>query len=224
MGRVDKYIEGRRQKRRPYLGMSDIGDPCSRRLWLKLHGKFHEKHSARVLRMFHTGTLIEKRIIRDLKAAKFKVYGTQREYSDFDGMLKGHCDGIIEGLPESSKPHLLEIKSASDKSFKEFQKNGVEKHSLGPKYWGQINLYMGYEGLERGLFLIENKDTGERYQERVHFDRGLFSTLVDKAGRIITAPAPPRGISERPDWWACKFCFLNHDGACRKVWQGEVGW
>lgn len=218
---VDRHIEARRVKPRRYLGMSELGDECSRRLWLKFHKAPPEKFSARILRLFDMGNLIEKRVIRDLKKAGFQVTGTQAKFKD--GKLQGHCDGIVEGLPESKKPHILEIKSANGKSFKEFEKKGVVGHSLGSKYGSQLQLYMHYAKLDRALFIVECKETSARYQERIRYDKTEALKLVEKANAIIEAKTPPRGISDRPDWFLCRNCYLNTNEWCRREWRIEGG-
>lgn len=220
LGVMDKAMEGRPVKGRRYLGMSEIGDTCTRRLWLKYHTDFAEVIPARVARLFRMGHTMEKLIIKDLKQAGFKVSAKQGRFKDWKGKFKGHCDGIAEGLPESSKPHILEIKSCNGKSFELFKKHGVKDHpSVGAKYWGQIQCYMGYAGLDRGLFIVENKDTSARYMERVKFEPEAFRLLKEKARLIIEAKEPPRGISNRPDWFECRFCGLNNESHCRKDWS-----
>lgn len=220
---VDRQIESRRVKPRRYLGMSELGHNCSRYLWLKVHKAPPEKFTARMLRLFDMGHLIEKRVIRDLKKAGFHVSGTQAKFKDLNGELKGHCDGIIEGLPESKKPHILEIKSANGKNFKEFVKEGIAGHSLGSKYLSQVQLYMHYAKLDRALFIVECKETSARHQERIRYDKTEALKLVEKAKAIIEAKTPPRGISDRPDWFACKFCYLNNEEWCRREWRIEGG-
>ena len=202
--------------------MSSLGDKCHRRLWLQYHKGFREVFPARMLRLFGMGCIIEKIVVHDLRAAGFRVTGRQKTFKAFKGKLRGHCDGIIECLPESNKPHILEIKSASDKSFREFQTKGLSGHSYADKYVAQLHLYMGYAGLDRALFIVENKNDQSRYMERVRFDKEQFVELQAKADAIFTATAPPKGISDRTDWYECKFCFLNNGDACRKKWDGEA--
>lgn len=217
---VDRHIEARRVKPRRYLGMSEIGSDCLRMLWLQYHTGHREKFSARMLRLFDMGHLIEKRVIKDLRAAGFEVTGTQMRFKDHKNRFKGHCDGIIEGLPESKKPHVLEVKSASGKSFKEFKEKGIAGHSLGGKYISQVMLYMAYAGLDRALFIVECKDTSARYQERIKFDKAEALKLIEKARLILEAKTPPKGISDRPDWFLCRMCYLNNPEFCRKEWVG----
>lgn len=221
LGIVDKTIEtaGLAKKPRRYLGMSDIGDECTRRLWIKFHTAYRPELSGRILRLFETGSIIERRIVRDLKKAGLKVSGRQLRFKDLGGKFKGHCDGIVEGLAESSKPHILEIKSASAKNFKDFLKHGIAGHD---KYHAQVQMYMHYAGLDRAIFILENKDDSSRYQERVKLDRELVEKLKAKAKTIIESKSPPRGISDRPDWYICRMCPLNTDEWCRKDYETDT--
>jgi hypothetical protein len=116
-------------------------------------------------------------------------------------------------LIESSQPHILEIKSANAKSFKQFKDKGVKEHS--PRYYGQVQCYMHYAGLKRAIFIIENKDSSELLQERIHYNESDFQMLREKAADIIEAKVAPRGISVRADFFICKFCSWNercHNG------------
>lgn len=223
---IDKAVEmkNRKKKKRGYLGMSEVGDKCQRKLWLKFHvGEPEKSIEAKLIRIFAIGDYIEKSVIKDLKTAGIAVDGRQRAFKDHKGKFQGHCDGIVTGLKESDKPHILEIKSANDKNFGLFKKDGVKNHpTYGDKYFAQAQLYMGYAGLDRCLFIIENKNTGERHMERLKFVHAMFEDLRGKAHAIITALSPPRGIHENPSWWECKFCQYNSDDWCRKTYKGEM--
>lgn len=221
---IDKIMElqNKNSKPRNYLGMSSIGEDCCRKLWLELNSKTRPEFPAQVLRIFRIGNLIEQTIIDDLTNAGFALWGCQEGFSDFNGLFRGHLDSFISGLIETSKPHVLEIKSSNDKNFNLFKKDGIKAHPIyGAKYYAQSQCYMGYSNTDRALFIVENKNNGSRYRERIRFVRKDFEDLRLKAEMIILAKYPPRGISSRPDWFKCKFCNFNDDVSCRKKWSGE---
>lgn len=244
---VDRRLEkiGRKEKPRDYLGMSEVGDECYRKLWFILHDRTTEKFSARTLRIFKAGHRIEADIIRDLELAGYKVSGRQKVFRDFQSkctcsecptlaedpephnkwMFKGHSDGILEGILESKVPHVLEVKSCSEKNFKLFLKHGVKDHPVyGEKYYAQAQLYMGYSGIKRTLFIIENKNTSERIQFRVKYVAKDFKALKAKAKIIIEAKYPPPGISENPTWFKCKLCQYNDAKHCRREYEVKLNW
>jgi hypothetical protein len=173
---------------RSYLGMSSIGDPCERKLWLAYHGAPRKPITGTKARVFANGHAVEARVVADLKAAGFGVDGQQLEFSDFSGRFRGHCDGVIHGV--TAKPHVLEIKSANDENFKKFVRHGVES---SPAYAAQVQCYMGYAGLQRTLFVVENKNNQKLYMERVRFEPARFESIRLKAWRILEAGSGPEG-------------------------------
>lgn len=186
------------EPRRGYLGMSQIGKPCERALWLDVNGAERVPIEGRVARVFDCGNATETRVIADLRAAGFTIDGEQDGFQDCGGRFCGHRDGVIHSV--TKQPHLLEIKSANDASFKNFKKNGLKAK---PVYEAQIQCYMGYGGQERGLFVVENKNNQELYTERVCFDRQRFEELKTKAKRILEATEPPAKCGDETE---CRFC------------------
>lgn len=210
------------ERKRGYLGMSEIGDPCERKIWLSYHAPGRPKISNRVLRIFDMGDIIEERLILHLGKAGYFVKGQQKSFSDLDGRFQGHCDGEISGLYESSKWHILEIKSANQSSFNAFKKHGIcHNKAYGMKYFGQVQLYMHYSGRKRAVIVVENKNNSDLYQERFRYERKHAISLCRKAWKIIHATYPPDGISRKEKFWQCRICSYNTAEYCRKTWEGE---
>lgn len=215
---------------RGYLGMSGIASECERKLWYGFHFvKPERSHSQRVERIFNTGHIAESFIIADLKRIGCEVYrygpdGEKIEMTgekgeeqdrcvDIAGHFMGHTDGTVLGIPEAPKTeHLLEMKTHNDKSFKDVVKNGVQKSK--PVHYGQMQIYMHYRKLSRGLYVAYNKNDSSYYFERVYYDRSEAEDLVRKAREIITSEEPPVKKFQRT-WFACKWCDYKeicHDG------------
>jgi hypothetical protein len=151
--------------------------------------------------IFELGHAIEIEVVKWLELAGYTIEGRQLAFSACADMLRGHCDGIIHGV--TSRPHLLEIKSASKSSFDKFVAHGVASE---PKYAAQLQLYMGLGNLERALFVVYCKDNSDIYAERVHFNRPEFERLLLKAESIITANEMPEPVE---DYFSCRFCDFS---------------
>ena len=197
------------EPRRGYLGMSAIGEPCGRKLWLDFHGHARRPIEGRLARVFDMGHAVEARVIADLRLAGLEVDGEQLTFSDFDGRFMGHCDGIVHNV--TKKPHILEIKSANDASFANFESKGVK--ASNPKYYAQLQCYMGYADLARALFVVENKNDQRLYFERVKFDPIFFEALRTKAWNILIGDAPPAKVD---DYVTCHY-FCDFRDACEEV-------
>lgn len=186
---------------RGYLGMSEIGKPCDRQLWLSFRGYSHLPLDGRMIMLFDLGDQIEQRTIHWLTLAGYKIEGQQEGFTAHFGLFRGHCDGVIHGVTQ--KPHILEIKSASDKRFKSFKSFGVQV--VEPTYYCQAQCYMGYANIDRTLFVIINKNTSEIYTERLYFYQDAFDALHRRAYDIITSNnVPPMAFDE--DSIECKWC------------------
>ena len=198
---------------RAHLGASLIGHACERYLWLVFRWAHREAFSGRMLRLFQAGKDFEPRIVAELRAIGIEVHdvdeaGRQFRVSAHGGHFGGSMDGAALGLPEAPKTwHVLEFKTHSDESFAGLLTQGVAKAK--PQHFDQMQTYMGLTGMDRALYLAENKNTSALYQERVEFDPVAFARIMARAERVITATEPPARISTDPAWWQCKLCAMH---------------
>ena len=211
---VEEYYHSN-QTSRDYLGLSEIGHECPRYLYYRHNGYAPSPIDGRVLRLFQLGNLIEDQAIVDLRESGFTLTDNQKEVTfEHNGItLKGHIDGIIEGLTESSKPHLWECKSANDKSFKKLQKCKSYKE-WSSKYYAQAQVYMLGLKLDRALVWVENKNDSNIYTERVRLDKEYAVNLLQDVFTAISKPEPPERKCPSQSWYAAKWC--DFAGVC---WQ-----
>jgi len=164
-------------------------------------------------RLFERGNLEENRIASDLRNIGCKVHlhnplgfkHQQFAVSALNGHFRGHLDGCVLGIPEAPKTwHVLEIKTHNAKSFAKLKSEGVQLTK--PMHWIQCQVYMHLTGMTRTLYMGVNKDTEELYAERLKYDKDIGEATIVRAYEIIQATEPPPGISDRRDFWECKFC------------------
>ena len=196
---------------RPHLGASLIGRECQRELWLVFRWALAPAHSGRLLRLFDRGQREEATFVAELRAAGIQVWetdpqtGEQFNYRAHGGHFGLSLDGVGVGFLEAPKtPHSIEMKTSSNKLFNKLRQEGVAKAK--PEHWAQMQVGMHLSGLTRCFYIAVNKDNDELYSERVEHDELEALKLLAKARRVITAAEPPARISERPDWYQCRFC------------------
>lgn len=209
------------EKRRPYLGMSSLGNECSRQLWYGFRWAQTISFSAQTLRFFEDGHRTEDLIANRIKAVdgielitEDETTGRQIGWRDFGGHLRGHADGILTGLLQAPKTrHLWENKAVNDKKFKKLEKLKEinEKAALSIwdfVYYAQQVLYMSYEGLTRSWMTVTTP--GGRYQIgiRTEEDPAEAIKLKAKAERIIfsdQAPDPFSTVDKAPPCLWCDY-------------------
>ena len=216
---IDKAMQKKNsdQPRRQYLGASRIGEECSRRLAYEYHMTPKDEDAGfkgNTLRIFDMGHDGEERMAEYIKLAGFELQthtadGRQIAISDADGKFKGHLDGVIHGGPAIAGlkyPCLWENKALGDKSWKDAVKNGIKEAKK--VYYAQVQVYMGYHGLDSCMFTCLNRDTGEIHVEIIPFDSRDCQDYVDKVVTIVSSSSPddlPRPFSGADDF-RCKFC------------------
>ncbi len=212
---------------RGHLGASMIGDRCSRKLFNSFRWVLAPNFSGRVLRLFERGQNEEAILVSNLRAIGVEVWecdpttGGQFRMSEVGGHFAGSTDGICKGVPEAPKtPHILEFKTVNKKGFDRLCKAGVETDQ--PRHFAQMQVYMKGFKLTRALYLSVCKDDDRIYMERINYDAKKAKALIGKAENIITAPQPSdcAKVSERPDWYECKFC--DYSEVCHQEKIPEV--
>ena len=200
------------QKPRDYMGASGLGTECSRELWYSYHEPL-PIDDPRLQRIFDLGNAIEDLVIQWLREAGFTVYTEDENGEQFgfiDEEVAGHIDGVILGIPESTKPHLLEVKSANAKRFKQFIEKGYKSDK---KYWTQVHTYMKEMSLEKCLVVVVNKDNCDLYFERIDLDTKYADRQILRGKEIakLKNDIPVRQY-QSPTFYKCKWC--NYRDKC----------
>ena len=190
---------------------SMLGHPCERYLWYCYRQCCKPDFDGRMYRLFETGQREEERIAADLRAIGCTVHvedeQTKRQFlvTEFGGHLKGYLDGCVLGLPEAPKTwHVLEMKTHNAKSFRDLCRQGVRKSQ--PKHAAQCAIYMHLTGMKRALYFATCKDNDAIYIERLRYDKSEAKVLMAKAQGVIESVTPPFRLSDRPDYYECRWC------------------
>src|SRR5262245_28277974 len=120
---VEKPVENIRQ----YLGASSVGHECRRKIqydWL-----CDAAFQTRTLDIFDRGNWGEDRSRQHLIAAGFEFAPKEQlEFSAADGLLCGHCDGILTAgprIPALRYPALWEHKCLNAKGWRAVERDGL---------------------------------------------------------------------------------------------------
>jgi hypothetical protein len=201
--------------RRTHLGASLVGHHCQRYIWLSYRWAIRPRFDGRMLRLLRRGHEEERRVIATLLEMGVQVTACldRQRFIRLGDNVAGSPDGlIVDQVLHYTTPHLLEIKTHSDKSFRDLQKNGVQKSK--PQHWNQMQVYMSGTGTTRAFYLAVNKNDDAIYEERVRYDATTAKRLIATGDRISYQDHPPPKCSENQSWYQCKMCDAH--GLCHK--------
>lgn len=218
---------------RPYLGMSQIGEPCARKSWYRFRFVKQEIFDAATLKRFEDGHRTEALVIERLRLLEGIELididlrtGKQIGFVDLDGHFRGHADGSILGIFQAPKAlHVLEVKCCSEKKFNELKKIVSE---LGEKaalkkwneiYYGQGMLYCDYMGATRHYLVVATPGGRDWMGVRTNADPATAIKLRAKANRVIKSNAPLDKVSNDKSWFECRYCAFSE--ICHENTQPE---
>ncbi len=198
------------------LRMSNIGQPCKRKLWyyVNMPTTVEPELTASTHLKFFYGDIIETLVLSLARAAGHEVTGEQDEIM-VEG-IKGHRDCVIDGM-------VVDIKSASSMSFDKF-KYGRLKTEDPFGYIGQLTGYLAaaqddplVTNKNEAAFLAIDKQHGhivldvyDLRDEVEDFKKELIATKAAVEGATV----PPRAFADVPEGKsgnmklcaACSYC------------------
>jgi hypothetical protein len=208
-----------KRERRDYIGASAIGHPCARHIWYEYHGYAREPFSAETLWNFEDGHRTEALVIERLRQVPGvtiwdkQADGSQFGFSAMGGKFRGHVDGVVKGLVQAPKtPHVFEVKACGQKKYDEFKKikaewgdkRTLEKWNEG--YYVQAQLYMHYFKLDRHYLVCALAGGRDMDACRTEYNPEYAERMISKADKILQAQTEPARVSEKSDFYVCKWC------------------
>jgi len=194
------------------ISVGEAGAECDRSLWYSFRWASQpEMIDGRKVSIFRTGDRWEEVLVDDLRAVGVDVWGQQDRIRLLSGHVRGKRDGACVGVLEAPKTeHLAEFKSSNDAGFKDIVKHKCRKTK--PLHFAQCQLGMHAFGLTRCIYYVVNKNTDERYFERLEYDVEFCLRLLARLERIINSAEPPSRISDNPEFFGCRLC--KHHAVC----------
>lgn len=193
------------EKPRDYLGASEIGHPCLRKVWYSYHLKNKKDTSAKTLMTFDVGHYLERMIIDHLNESEIKLMDGFNITSNTIPIY-GHVDAFA--VDKNGEVYIVEIKTACNSQFNIFKNKSLVGWKM--QYYAQIQSYMGIYGIRKAILLAINKDTSDMHEEVVNFDLEYYENLKERAEYILASEDPPEKINKNPCFFICKICpFLR---------------
>ena len=197
-------------ERTAHLRLSNVGTPCARQLWYKVNTPDDGEPLLPHTRLkFLYGDILECLLLELAKLAGHTVEGEQDTVS-INGVV-GHRDCVIDGM-------LVDVKSASDYSFKKFEGH-LERDDDAFGYLTQLGSYLLaarepviepdlnippsfgdpiVKDYDRAAFLVINKVTGKLCLDVHEFSEEdlahISSTIIGRVREVNDLVTPDRGF------------------------------
>ena len=146
---MDKQIEAEQRLEAPrnYLGASEIGHPCSRKLFYSYRNAERRIITASGIKAIQDGYDQEEKTIKRLRAIKgVELFnddgeGNQIGFEMLLGHFRGHVDGVIINLLQSPKtPHVFEHKAVNETKFNKLVSLREKDEKTALQNWDEIYL------------------------------------------------------------------------------------
>lgn len=194
---------------------STLGDVCERRLVLyRTKGDQAAQIDPTLQSIFEEGKLHERETKRLLSDLGYDLIGAQQSFPKNDYNITGHIDGV---LSDDGVPFVAEVKSLNPNSWVRIKTIDDIRYSGASwmkKWFDQAQLYCVLSGIDRGIFILKNKSTGEIKVIPFELDHEAVESLLDRAVRIenyIKLGELPEPITSPRECSQCPFfqrvCF-----------------
>lgn len=240
---IDKALEERKKLDEPrhYLGMSQIGEECWRKLFYSFRNANKKKWEAQGVRNIEDGFVQEDIMAIRLQMLSYielytntenipvnsigmNLISSQKNNNQIGFLLlldhfRGHCDGMILGIKQAPKTwHVWENKSINESKFNKLEKlkNENEKEALkkwDEIYFAQAIIYMHCSNTKRH-YLTAQTPGGRQYTScRTDYNKSIADGIITKAKTIIFDNWNiPSKLSEKREFYKCKWCEFS--GIC----------
>ncbi|MGW8324054.1 MAG: CRISPR-associated protein Cas4 [Desulfobacterales bacterium] len=180
---------------------------CVRRgVYERTHWKEKELYDAKVQLIFDEGHNQERQVLLDLAEAGISIILQQSadEWKEYNITL--HIDGAFV---EDDIAYPVEIKSMHPKIYSAIHCiDDFKKKPWTRAYLAQMTIYMLCKNVDKGIFILKNKSSGELKQITVDLDYELGEACLKTAEAInkhISEGTLPDRINDREKCKECPF-------------------
>lgn len=212
---IDKYyLDRQRDKAQNHFYISEAGK-CSRQIFFKFKNVPRKEMEANILRLFDHGDHMHQLIMKPLLSTRaVHVVASEVNIPPHE-LVSGRADAIVS---DGKKLYVLDIKSMNSMIFRTLTE-------AKPENIDQIQLYLYYFKIPKGILLYVNKDNLELKEFIIDYNpvqaENLLSNLKHLKKQIDSNIVPPR-IPDYPDNWQCRYCQFRE--VCDMGSLDEMKW
>lgn len=212
---IDKYYLDRKKDRpQTHFYISQAGK-CGRAIFFKFKNVPEKEMEPHILRLFDHGDHMHQLIMgallstRDIHVVASEVKIPPQE------LISGRADAI---LSDGEQLYVLDIKSMNSMIFK-----GLNEAK--PENIQQIQLYLYYFKIPKGILLYVNKDNLQLKEFVFDYNPAEAERILKDLSALkkqIEADLIPSRLKDYPNDWQCRYC--QYHSICDLGAPGEIKW
>jgi len=212
---IDKYYLDRQKSReQTHFYISQAGK-CPRHIFFKFKNVPEKELEPHILRLFDHGDHMHQLIMsallstRDIHVVASEVKIPPQE------LISGRADAVIS---DGNQLYVLDIKSMNSMVFKAMQEPKPENIQ-------QIQLYLYYFKIPKGILLYVNKDNLQLKEYIFDYNPSEAKKLIDEMTILknqIDGDIIPKRLDAYPGDWQCRYC--QYKSVCDMAALGEMNW
>ncbi len=212
---IDKfYLDREEDRERDHFYISDAGK-CARAIFFKFKNAPRKEIDANILRLFDHGDHIHQLIMKPLLSIR-EIHVVASEVNiPPQELISGRADAIIS---DGKDLYVLDIKSMNSMIFGKLCEPKEENID-------QIQLYLHYFKIPKGILLYVNKDNQHLKDFTVDYDKkrvlSLLAGLKSLKKKIETDIIPDK-LPDYPGNWQCRYCQFK--AVCAIANAGKIKW
>jgi CRISPR/Cas system-associated exonuclease Cas4 (RecB family) len=210
---IDKfYIDRVKDREQHHFYITDAGR-CQRAIFFKFKNIPREQMAPEILRMLDHGDYVQMQILNTLfslglvRAAEVQIPPQE--------LISGRADAI---LTLNNELYVVDFKSMNSLIFKSLKEPKEENVY-------QIQLYLHFFKIKKGILLYVNKDTLELKEFLIEYDQKLAKRLLDELKELkkkIDQNIIPARLKDWPENRQCQYCQFKE--VCKIAGKGEITW
>lgn len=190
--KIDVYFDKkeRTSKERDYFYVSELGK-SKKAIYESMKNLKKEKYDPRVKRIFDNGDYMHARYFKYF--AEMGILIAAEVVAVENDLFHGRLDAIIT---DGEQNYILDLKSCSNWTFRKLT-DATPEHKL------QLQFYLYYRKIQKGMVLYENKDTQEIKIFEIELDIPLVEKTIEEFRKfkedIINGIVPSEEIVKMED-------------------------
>ncbi len=204
---IDKYYQKKREEKDQHSFYVTDAGRCPRAIFFSMKGFPRKEKEPKLLRILDRGEMIHQGLMRSLfESPDIRVVAAEISIPP-NSIVKGRADAIVS---VENKLYVVEIKSIASPKY-----SNPEIPKKAHRY--QIQLYLHFFEIEKGILIYENKNTQELMEFEEKYDKKLCEKILEDFKtlkyHIENDILPPKPKDLEP--WQCEYCDFKE--VCQKI-------